>query len=369
MAVTSVKILHNGWTATETIGSGFTFSVVYSVEVDSRSDGPLIAINADDGTTRIPRPGESYNIGNERDDFAFVKSISPSPAGELLWHVTVAFGPLEPPESPDGPSGQEVSGLDKNLQPTDDPLDEYVPISVSSVNTTRAAQRGAYIGLNTFAVGDLDGDFDRVSFRGQRPDVQVTAQGDNKGYIINGTPIVNSVFTPFDPPPEIDYTRLNVSIEMNLRLAPEHWLKYVNSVNTEQVAFMNAFGDFPAFADPFCARVMSVNYSERVKNGKMFWATRIEILIDNLFTWRPDILDRGYCETANVNASEGAEKKNIVDANGVPLAEPVLLDGHGNQLNTDTHDAVYIRYAVYPEFDFNLWGINDPQGLQQRENN
>jgi hypothetical protein len=114
---------------------------------------------------------------------------------------------------------------------------------------------------------------------------------------------------------------------------------------------------------------MAVSYAPRIKNGFLFYATDVEFLIDNLFTHRLDILDRGYCETNNNGVSEGdSGKNNIVDESGLPLAEPVLLDGHGAMLDTEQIDAVYLRYAVYPEFDFHHWGIHDPQGLQNRLN-
>lgn len=372
MAVTSVKILHNGWTASGTTGSGVTFNVVYQVEVDDRNDGPLIVGNADDGTNRIPIPGESYNIGNDRDAFAFVKSVNPTPVAELVWNVSVTFGPREPGDSKDGPDGQEPSGLDSEGQPTEEPLDEMVRISVAAVNTSRAAKSGAYIGQGTeFVNGQFE--FDHIEIAGNKPPIPNPpfTQPDGKGGILDNTPITNSVFTPFEPPPEIDYTRIRVNIRMNLRLAPVFWLKFVNSVNTKNLNIFDAFGDFVAFANPFCCRVISISYNPAIKNGKLFYATEIELLIDNLFTWRLDILDRGYCETSNKNVSEGATtKNNIVDGRGLPIAEPVLLDGHGNQLDLEAASAVYLRYAVYPEFDFNglNWGINQPQALQERLN-
>ena len=370
MAVTSVKILHNGWSGSETAGAGITFNVTYQVEVDDRNDGPLIVLNADDGTTRVPIVGDSYRVGNDVDPFAFVKSVAPTPVAEKVWNVAVTFGPLEPSESPDGPEGQEPTGLDENQQPTDDPTEEAVIISVSAVNAKRAALRGAYIG-HLEAVGSKILPIDNVDFNGHGPPIPVPpiTTPDGKGGIINKTAITNSVWTPFDPPPEIDYSQIRVSISMNLRIAPVDWLNYVNSVNTIAIDFRNAIGDILAFAEPFACRCMAVSYAPRIKNGFLFYATDIEFLIDNLFTHRLDILDRGYCETSNKGVSEDATtKNNIVDENGLPLAEPVLLDGHGNQMDVSALDAVYLRYAVYPEFDFNNWGIQDPQGLQNRLN-
>lgn len=368
MAVTSVKILHNGWSGSETAGAGITFNVIYQVEVDDRNDGPLIVLNADDGTTRVPIVGDSYRVGNDIDPFSFVKSVSPSPVAEKVWNVAVTFAPLQPPESADGPKGQEINGLDENDRPTDDPLDEAVTLQLSSVSAKRAANKAAYNGQKRYDKQgkwefDLFGEFIQDS-----PPIQQPIMG-AKGELLNGIPITNSAFTPFDPPPEIDYNRIRISIGMNLPTFPSDWLYFVNTCNEKEIQFINnANNNVLYVANPSAARVMGINGDRRLKNGFTFWNITIDILIDNVFGWRLDILDRGYCDTSNKMISEGAPQKNtIVDESGVPLAEPVLLDGHGNQLNLDEELAVYLQYAPYAEFDWNQWGIQNPEQLRKQE--
>ena len=359
MAVTSVKILHSGWSGTETAGSGITFNVVYQVEVDDRNDGPLTIINADDGTNRIPMPNESYNVGNEVDAFAFVKSVSPAPVSEKVWNVTVTYGPLEPPESPDGPNGQEPDGLDPEDKPTDDPTDEYVKIKISSMLASRAATWGGYLGKRTFEVENEQGEFEAKPIKGSKPKVgSHIAAGIHFCELMDGVPITNSVFTPFDPPYEVDYSRLRLTISMNLAVAvPKEWLYYINTVNSEPIDIIEDHTKSVIVHIPaYMGRCMGFSYDRRIKNGNLFWAVDIEILIDPLFGWRPEFLDKGYCEDSNLLTSTGAtQKNNIKDADGVPLAEPVLLDGHGQQLDLETFDAVYLAYAVYPELDWNRW--------------
>lgn len=367
MAVTSVKILHNGWTGSDTAGGGITFNVVYLVEVSDKSDGPLVVLNA----SGLPMVGDSYEVGNDRDDFAFVKSVSPSPIADMMWNVVVTFGPLEPSGEASS-NGSNTEGLDEEGKPTDDPFEIAARISVSSVLAKRAAQHGAYLGRIT---ADLGGGFQYnpahiIADRPPIPNPPFTT-ANLKGGIDDRTPITNSVFTPFDPPPEIDYTRTRISISMNLRFPPFWMKRYVNSVNKSKVWFVDALGDTIASADPFAAKVMGVGYQERILNNQMFWATDIDILVDELFTWRLEILDRGYCDTTNEGVSEGATKKNIVDKNGLPLAEPVLLNGQGSQLDLEQANAVYLVYGVYPEEDFNAgqFSIAKPQDLQNRINN
>lgn len=372
MAVTSVKILHNGWSGSDTAGGGITFNVVYLVEVNDKNDGPLVVLNA----SGLPMVGDSYEVGNDRDDFAFVKSVSPSPIADMMWNVVITFGPLEP--SDEGSSnGSNTEGLDKEGKPTDDPLEIAARMSVSSVLAKRAATNGAYFGrLEENAGGDYILNAD--GFNGDKPPVvehpTLWNADEDHGSIRDKTPITNSVFTPYDPPPEIDYSRTRLTINMNLRPQPDapwrDFLSRVNSINKDNVYFEDAFGDTVCMANMYSARVMGVSYEERLMNNKMFWSTQIDILIDNLFGWRLDILDRGYCDTTNEGVSEGATKKNIVDKNGLPLAEPVLLNGQGAQLNIETDSAVYLQYGVYPEISFiNDFPIKNPQAFQDKINN
>ena len=362
MAVVSVKILHNGWGASEDVGKKTTFTVVYLVEVDDKNDGALTVMDADDGTTRIPRRFETYAVGNDSDSFAFVKTKSPTPIDDRFWHVSVTFGPNEPAGEPDG---RKLSGLDENGQPTDDPIKEITDVSIRIENVSRAAERGAYIGQVDLPAGGNPwdpGTFSAEGFRPGKPTVSLNADGDNQGRIVNGVPITNSVFTPFDPPPEIDYNRFRVTVGMNVDIFPSRILGLVNSVNSRAMTLDDGFGPFVfGFAQDcpeYTCRVMGTNASKRIKNGKTFWRLEIEYLIDYLFGWRLDILDRGYCEDSNNTVSEGATaKNNILDEKGNQIAEPVLLDGNGKLLDLETHSAAYLRYAVYPEVDFNAMNI------------
>lgn len=370
MAVTSVQILHNGWSGSETAGAGITFNVIYQVEVDDRNDGPLVVLNA----PGLPVVGDPYNVGNDVDPFAFVKSVSPAPVAEKVWNVTVTFGPLEPGESPDGPQGQEPTGLDEKDKPTDDPTEEQPLIRISSVAAKRAALRAAYIGKLIYLREDPEPNvepFVQEGFKPGSPEPQLNAVGDAFGKIKNGMPIVNSVWTPYDPPPEVDYNRTMIRFSFNAKNPPPaNFFRWLNVVNSQPVSFFPpGFGRALIVCPSYTCRVMSINYERRLKNGIPFYAIEIEFLCDFLFTWRPDILDRGYCEDSNKLVSEGeTAKNNITDDSGLPLAEPVLLDGAGGQLDTEFFDAVYLRYAVYPEDDFDNAFLTNVEQLQMRFN-
>tara|TARA_R110000824_G_scaffold37749_3_gene115935 strand:- start:1470 stop:2600 length:1131 start_codon:yes stop_codon:yes gene_type:complete len=374
MAVVSVNILHNGWGASEDIGTKTTFTVVYLVEVDDKNDGAMIVMIADDGITRIPRRFEMYAVGNDSDAFAFVKSKSPTPIDDKFWHVTVTFGPNEPSGEP---GGQQLSGLDDRLIPTDNPLREVIDVSVTVVSATRAAERGAYIGQIDLPIGNVDvNDDGYFSNEGFWPILQGVekANGDNLGRIINGVPITNSVFTPFDPPPEINYNQMRITAGMNCDQYPGRLAELVNSVNDREVTLDAGAGffrfGFGEFFPPYTLRFMGFNTQRRFKNGVPFWRIEIEYLADLLFGWRLDILDRGYCVKSNETVSDGApSKNNIIDVTGNQISEPVLLDGNGNMLDLETHAATYLRYAVYPEIDFGAAGISNFHGLKMEFTN
>jgi len=369
MAVVSVNILHNGWGASEESGKKTTFTVVYLVEVDDKNDGALIVMDANDGTTRIPRSSEGYAVGNDSDPFAVVQSKSPTPIDDKFWHVSVTFGPIEPDGETDG---EQLSGFDAEQNPTNDPEKEGVTVTYSTVNATRVTERGAYIGQIDLPVGFANpwdpGFFDRSGFRPGKPKPTDRAKGDQMGRIKNGVPITNSVFTPFDPPPEVSYNQIRITCGVNVRNWTAGLFSMVNSVNSKEIAFTGPVVGFHKCA-PYTVRFMGVSAAERIKNGKVFDRLELEFLIDPLFGWRLDILDRGYCVNSNKTVSEGAPtKNNIVDDKGNQISEPVLLDGNGEMLDLETHAATYLRYAVYPEIR-NMGKITDFWKIKRRLKN
>jgi hypothetical protein len=103
-------------------------------------------------------------------------------------------------------------------------------------------------------------------------------------------------------------------------------------------------------------------------NGVGYFRCNLELEIDPLYGWRLDILDRGYSVKDNTLESDGSytvgKAKVITDEAGNPLKEPSLLDGHGELLDHENFDAVYLQYAVYPEIDFRGLNIHQPQLLK-----
>jgi len=382
MAVVSTKILHDGWTGSFTTKEIPTFKVVYLVEVDDPEDGNLLVVDA----SGIPKIGSAYNVGQDFHGGVRCKSLSTTPVAGTrnLWQVTASFGKPEKGEEDDD---DPTDGVTDEGEPTDDPLKFAVSMTMSSSRVSRDAIRGAYLGQVTEVKGVAGELRQNVGFlEDHNPPPQTQNNGvlsDQDGKITNGRPITNSTFAPFDPPVQVDYNRTNVRIKFNTLNSPQRILPYINSVNSKALTihvvyiWKDEFGiNQPTFASVkvpiYAGRVMGITTSPSTRNGIAYHANELEIEIDKLFTWRMDILDRGYATLDQDKTlggdSPGAEAVPVTNAvvtdDGFASREPVLLDGKGQSLDIKKTDGVYLRYGVYPELDWSIVGINQPKKLQ-----
>jgi len=379
MAVVSTKILHDGWTGSFTTKEIPTFKVVYLVEVDDPEDGNLLVVDA----SGIPKIGSAYSVGQDFHGGVRCKSLSTSPVAGTrnLWQVTASYGK---PEKGEEDEDDPTDGVTEEGEPTDDPLKFAVSMTMSSSRVTRDAIHGAYLGQVTEIKGVV-GDLFQAGFNDGNPPPEIQINGvlsDQDGKITNGRPITNSVFRPFDPPVQVDYNRINVRIKFNTLNSPQRILPYINSVNSKALTihvvyiWKDEFGmNQPTFASVkvpiYAGRVMGITTSPSTRNGIAYHANELEIEIDKLFTWRLDILDRGYATLdqektfGDTLADQGiVVTKSDVSDDGFANREPVLLDGKGQALNIKKIDGVYLRYGVYPELDWSIIGIDRPKNLQ-----
>lgn len=375
MAVVSVKTIHDGWTGSQTKDELPSFSVVYLVEVDDPQDG-VVLVSAAAG---IPQIGTPYAVGNDAHGLVKCNSINATPISGTrnLWQVTCAFGHKKPEENED-----PTDGIDVNGDPTDDPLEFAVSMTLGTTRVTRDGTSGVYIGQrNEFNAGAWNFDAN-ATFHGGKPTPHQLTQVDRNGRIVNDIPVTNSVFKPFDPPPQIEYNRESVKIKFNTINTPLAILDYVNSVNSEEVwmqvlyKFSNEFGqNINSFAmchiPKFCGRVMGIQTTPNRRNGIAYHENNLEIEIDRLFTWRLDILDRGYSQIDPEKTDDYVKgvgyivRKSTVSEDGFEDREPTLLDGHGQELDVlNDKEGVFLRYAMYPELDWNRVGLNNPIELQ-----
>lgn len=117
---------------------------------------------------------------------------------------------------------------------------------------------------------------------------------------------------------------------------------------------------------------MGLTTSPARRNGIGYHENELEIEVDKLYTWRMDILDRGYA-TINKEKTFSSYATGtglpVTDADvtedGFANREPVLLDGQGGALSVEG-DAVYLRYGIYPEMDWHIINLDQPSRLQGR---
>lgn len=377
MAVVSVKTLHDGWTGTYTAKEAPSFNVVYLVEVDDPQDGNVLVVDA----AGIPKFGDLYEVGNDAHHGVRCKSISTSPVSGTrnLWQVTATFGTKEKEKDEDDPT----EGVDNEGNKTDDPLQFAVSMSLSTTRVARDAVMGTYLGQvkeHKGIAGDLKTGNDAI-FMDKAPIAALGVKTNFAGQIENGRPITNSVWRPFDPPAQVEYNRQNLQIKFNTINYPRDIEPYINSINSKSLRIIvnykwgDEFGQdvrstMNVWVPAYAGRIMGLSCSPAMRGGVGYHENNLEIEIDKLYTWRMDILDRGYATTNEERSS--AYKKGVgmvvtdtpASDDGFANREPVLLNGKGQQLKEAEENAVYLRYGIYPEKDWKAIGIHEPQRLQ-----
>lgn len=137
----------------------------------------------------------------------------------------------------------------------------------------------------------------------------------------NGTPLRTSSDEPFDPPPMIEKDDLILRARYNVStFFPLQALLYKNALNSDY---------FLGFA-PEIAKVMFYGARQDKAIPGNFYA---EVAVEIRFTkngWRRRFRDEGY-RTKEAVVDGIQTYKNILDANGSEITEPVMLDGSGQQ--------------------------------------
>lgn len=139
-----------------------------------------------------------------------------------------------------------------------------------------------------------------------------------------GTAITNSAGAPFSPLPEVDDSRLVLTMERN-EDEPD-WLElllYQDAVNADF---------FLGFA-PGTAKV-NIKASAQFENNVYYWKMTYTFEFRNVVAiagviysgWDLHLLDQGY-----TILDKNGRPQLLLDLQGNPLSEPVLLDGSGHQ--------------------------------------
>jgi hypothetical protein len=159
---------------------------------------------------------------------------------------------------------------------------------------------------------------------------------------VNGQAIVNSAGSYFDPPPMMDDSRPTIVMvrnepSFNAALA----MDYQDAVNSA------AWFGFPAGT----AKVSQISASDHWENDVYYWEVTYEFEIRRE-GWTLRLLDQGRYERSGTNV------RPILDANGDPVQDPVLLNGSGSRLdNPGPSTAVFLNFDVYKQRDLNALGL------------
>lgn len=323
--VGSAQIVRDAWGASGAWGGNLGFVVTYEVIVDSIDDGPQIV----DAAPGLPRNGDIYSAGNDTDSSSFCMSKSFQRRDETVWRVVCNYGPL----TIDSPTSKFSTGTgrDKYGVPTDDPLDELVPFRTGQYTRQIPVEKAKNV--------------QRLGHRMEMTD----------------GPVTNSAGVVFDPPPEMDYSILVVYASARSAGYIEGMIPtFFNVVNSDNFRLKRA--DFDMILEPFTCRCVDIGVSLNLRNNILYWQYDFALAIDTYFTWRPEILDRGFEARAAVGDPDGRgstilpgtiddwkpKVRTLTDMNGHPLQTPILLNGLGQPL-PDDDDPVYLRWVYYPE--------------------
>ena len=380
MAVTSVKVSHDGWSGSADIKEGYTFNVTYLAEVDDPQDGVYEVLSS----PKMPTIGSAYEVGNDKYYLTALSNLSASPVSGTrnLWEIVGTYGRIKPDDDDEEPITKEKPK--KKTAKEDDPTEWPTIVTLNTTRVSRAAQFGVYMGQKRYVKGRNQnqdvaltvGNAGTFNLRARLPQPQAEVK-DFAGDITNDIAITNSNFKPFDPAPEIDYTRYNVNIAFRTVNYPEALIYSINHINNDSFLINHLLETEDDNGNPrilhtkfgvakYTAKIQGVDVTPMQSDGIGYFSVSVDIEIDELYGWRLDILDRGYSELDETIEPDGSypapgKTKVITDEAGNALKEPTLLDGHGRRLNPKQLDAVYLTYAVYPEIDFRDLKIHQPQ--------
>lgn len=160
-----------------------------------------------------------------------------------------------------------------------------------------------------------------------------------------GDPILNSAQRPYEKAYEQDDWRTGVRItryELSSPTAPANGLYrsrlYRNAINLDPL-----WQGKPYEVSPAQAKIQSISGPRVVAYGAVYYKNTYTLHITNA-DWYLTLLDRGYYE---LNAA-GDGVVRILDAQGKPVDQPALLDGHGAVLPQGA-DGFWKAWHVYPE--------------------
>lgn len=268
----------------------------FRVIADSKLASPF-AIRQASG---LPQRGDAFErqLGTttDRDETATCKSISVSQDEDnpLLWNVRATYGRMD----------SEAEQVAEN------PLERPSEIAWSFASFTKVAEQD-----------------------------------------INGRGILNSAGDYFDPPAEIDDSRLVLAITRNeAAFNPAIATDYQDALNSD-----TWYG-----FEPGQVKLTAISAQRAIENRRIYWRVSYEFHFRR-DTWKLKILDRGKRKIAgspDFLAYINARDENGTELHDTPVTEPVPLDGNGGELLGPSPNTVhYLEFDVYKSRSFAALGL------------
>jgi len=349
MTITDISLAWTGTTGTSS-NSGREWTASYNVETDSHLDQTKTIVDYFKthnlfGSLDLPYLDTYYEFGNDIDRVALCDTITPKRKDGSQKHWLVDFHYKTPEEE------EEETGETEEGEATNNPLKWRTTCDVSFIEYSRPVAKAIY------------------------------RDGMTNGLIepAQEYAVVNSAMVVLDPPLDRAAMQQLFRFGKYRHRYPDGAKDAFRAVNSKPFRIrvrdpdlVDEDGD-PAHTDraldatfqPFQCQISSVNGALVRKNGKTVWQLSTEMLVDYEFGFRVDVLDRGVSAKAGDGDPDGMggefsaiddpagrpRQRQLVDPNGVPITEPVLLDGNGQPLDLGA-DPVYITWSIYPEADY-----------------
>lgn len=342
MAVISVDKHWNGSSGSRTKGGKREYTAVYKVVTDSALDQVATICDHFQNAGNLPYLGTPYQYANDNDPNAICVGIDPhrEDKSAFQWTVSLKYETETGDKKDDDNNRQEK---DPNGKLTSDPSQWRESWRVGQTQITVPVEEAVF-------QGGMFG-----------PSAMKLPVGTK-------TPVVNSAFEPFIPPPEkeIDiavYQREYYAIGL---FSDEVVNQYQNRVNKNPIKFIRSEIGLDLNIAPYTCRIKSIGGTLEWINNLPWWRVSIEFWVNPL-GWRKQIVDMGlnkstvvgypnqfaaeYVEGDIVSGRVRAER--LLDQSGNPITEPVLFNGAGEPLVTSDSapTPVYLTYSVYEEID------------------
>lgn len=343
MSVTEVILSSQGAKGTASGDSPANTTVAYTanytVTCSSPSDAPSTVLLHFAQTAALPWMGRPFRFGNGFDFTTTCRSVDASyidkSAGKFS--VTCSFESLE---GDDQQQQQQAQGKDVNGKVTSDPTQWHDEIEFSFTQQQVVAEKATF---RQFLNGKGNPYF--------KPDQERA--------------ITNSAGVPFDPPltKDVNIRVIRITKRSKKCQAIKH-AKYISAVNSDSFTIDKPAYGFSYPVSPYNCKFKSYSTSFLIDNKIKYFRETIELHI-HPDGWRRQVLDQGTHRGQNEGDKDNAGNTisasdigtgwtpytQIVDAQGVPVASPVALDGAGQPLAAGKPH-VYLVYSVEKELPF-----------------